>query len=154
MFEKLVELLSLESDVPEPVPDVTDHRLAAAALLVKAAEMDHVFDAAERERIVDLLCWRFELTPPNGEALLDRAERAAEDSHSMHGFSRAIRAHFSEEERIMLIELLWDIAYTDGELHPREASLLREIAGLLYVPDRESGAARKRVLARLGKGGR
>ena len=46
--------------------------------------------------------------------------------------------------------MLWEVVYADGELHDYEASLLRRIAGLLYVPDRESGEARKRVLARLG----
>jgi uncharacterized tellurite resistance protein B-like protein len=46
--------------------------------------------------------------------------------------------------------MLWEVAYADGTLHDYEASLLRRITGLLYVSDRESGEARKRVLARLG----
>ena len=37
----------------------------------------------------------------------------------------------------------------DGELHHFEANLMRRLAGLLQVPDRDSGAARKRVLKRL-----
>jgi uncharacterized tellurite resistance protein B-like protein len=45
--------------------------------------------------------------------------------------------------------MLWEVAYADGQLHDYEASLLRRIAGLIYVGDRESGEARKRVLARL-----
>ena len=152
MIDKLLTILNIDLDGDASAPDTTDHRLAAAALLVKAAQMDHEFDQAERERVLDLLCWRFELSEAEGAALLSEAIAAVEDSHSMHRFSQSIRTHFSEAERIMLMELLWDIAYTDGELHPREASLMREIAGLLYVPDRESGAARKRVLARLGIG--
>jgi len=49
-----------------------------------------------------------------------------------------------------VIEMLWEVAYADGQLHDYEANLLRRITGLLYVSDRESGEARKRVLARLG----
>jgi uncharacterized tellurite resistance protein B-like protein len=46
--------------------------------------------------------------------------------------------------------VVWEVAYADGSLHDYEASVLRRITGLLYVSDRESGEARKRVLARLG----
>jgi uncharacterized tellurite resistance protein B-like protein len=49
-----------------------------------------------------------------------------------------------------VIEMLWEVAYADGRLHDYEASLLRRVTGLLYVSDRDSGEARKRVLARLG----
>jgi uncharacterized tellurite resistance protein B-like protein len=46
--------------------------------------------------------------------------------------------------------MLWEVAYADGILHDYEASLLRRVTGLLYVSDKASGAARLRVLARLG----
>ena len=55
-----------------------------------------------------------------------------------------------EEERIGVIEMLWEVAYADGELHDYEASLLRRVAGLLYVSDRANGEARLRVMAKLG----
>jgi uncharacterized tellurite resistance protein B-like protein len=42
------------------------------------------------------------------------------------------------------------VAYADGSLHPYEGNLLRRVAGLLYVTDQESGAARKRVVERYG----
>jgi len=44
---------------------------------------------------------------------------------------------------------LWEVAYADGEVHDYEANLVRRVAGLLYVQDRDSGRARKRVLKRL-----
>jgi len=47
-----------------------------------------------------------------------------------------------------MIEMLWDVAYADGVLHDFESNMLRRAAGLLYVTDRESGDARKRVLGR------
>jgi len=46
--------------------------------------------------------------------------------------------------------MAWEVAYADGELHDFEANLLRRLAGLLYIEDRDSGMARKRVLDRLG----
>ena len=53
------------------------------------------------------------------------------------------------DEVSRVIEMAWEVAYADGELHDHEANLLRRLGGLLYVSDRERGDARKRVLARL-----
>ena len=53
-------------------------------------------------------------------------------------------------ERVELVEMLWEVVYADGRVDPFEANLLRRIGGLIYVSDRERGAARKRVAARLG----
>jgi uncharacterized tellurite resistance protein B-like protein len=51
---------------------------------------------------------------------------------------------------VELIEMLWEVAYADGVLDEYEDSLLRRVGGLIYVPDRERGEARRRVLKRLG----
>jgi uncharacterized tellurite resistance protein B-like protein len=55
------------------------------------------------------------------------------------------------EERIRLIEMLWEVAYADGVLDAEEDLLLRRVAGLIYVSDQDRVAARQRVLRRLGK---
>ncbi len=64
--------------------------------------------------------------------------------------TRTINERWSREERIGLIEMLWEVAYADGVLDKYEDSLLRRVGGLVYVPDRERGLARQRVLRRLG----
>jgi uncharacterized tellurite resistance protein B-like protein len=125
-------------------------QLAAAALLVEAATMDQEFDAAERETITRLVCARFGLARHEAEDLLARAERAVAGSTQLLPFTRVVKDRFSYEERIQLMEMLWEVVYADGRLHDYEAHLLRRIGGLIYVPDKERGAARKRVLARLG----
>ena len=127
-----------------------ERQLAAAALMVEAAAMDETFDAAERARIEQLIQDRFGLSADEAADLIAQAERAASASVELHGFTRAVKDGFDQTERVQLIEMLWEVAYADGELHDYEASLLRRVAGLLYVSDRDSGEARKRVLARLG----
>ena len=125
-------------------------RLAAAALLVEAAQMDQAIDAGERSRIVELVKWRFDLTEDEGKDLVRQAEDTVKTSVQHHGFVSTIVRAFSHQERVQLVEMLWDIAYTDGRLHDMEAALLRRISGLLHVTDQESGAARKRVVASHG----
>jgi uncharacterized tellurite resistance protein B-like protein len=118
--------------------------------MVEAATMDSAFDAAERAQIGELIQGRFALGPDEAADLIAEAERAVAASVQWHGFTSAIKDGYDHAERVELIEMLWEVAYADGRLHDYEGSLLRRIAGLLYVSDRESGEARKRVLARLG----
>jgi uncharacterized tellurite resistance protein B-like protein len=127
-----------------------DVHVAAAALMVEAARLDGSFSDLERDRIQRLLVERFAMTPWLAAELLARAERTATESVAWQGFTQAIKDGLAPEERIGVIEMLWEVVYADGQLHDYEASLLRRVTGLLYVGDRESGEARLRVLARLG----
>lgn len=123
--------------------------LAAAALLLEIACTDGHVDKAERETIAALLETRFGLDADEVKALIDAGQKAAADSGQLYGFTRVIKDRFNDEERVRMIEMLWEVAYADGHVHHYESSLVRRIAGLIYVSDRDSGAARKRVLARL-----
>jgi uncharacterized tellurite resistance protein B-like protein len=125
-------------------------RLAAAALLVVAARMDGEFGEPERGTVQGLLERHFSLASEEARELLEVAEAAAMRSTQLFAFTETVKNGYAPEERIAMIEMLWEVAYADGELHDYEANLLRRVAGLIHVPDPVSGAARKRVLARLG----
>lgn len=127
-----------------------DKQVAAAALLVEAARMDAQFDPEERLVIAQLLQQRFGLSDKETESLIMEAEDVQGKSNQLIRFTKSIKEQFSEEERIELLEMLWEVAYADGRLHHYEANLLRRVGGLIYVSDRDRGAARKRVLRRMG----
>jgi uncharacterized tellurite resistance protein B-like protein len=151
MLDRLKQLFQPEAaGRPAGAHRFDELQLAAAALMVEAATMDSEFDAGERARIARLVQDRFALRPEEAIDLVGEAEQMAAASVEWHGFTRAIKDGFDHAERVQLIEMLWEVVYADGELHDYEASLLRRVTGLLYVSDRESGDARKRVLARLG----
>jgi uncharacterized tellurite resistance protein B-like protein len=145
----LDRILSLLAGTP-PEPRADDLQLAVAALLVEAARMDDRFEPSERAAIETVLARRFSLTAEDTARLLAAAERAAEASSQLFRFTQLILERFGPEERIGLIEMLWEVVYADGVLDPDEDALLRRVAGLIYVPDQDRGAARKRVLRRLG----
>jgi len=151
MLDRLKQLFQPDAAAAPPGPHSFDAlQLAAAALMVEAATLDSRFDADERDRIGQLVQDRFALSPEEASELVAEAEKAAAESVAFQGFTNAIKNGFDHAERVQLIEMLWEVVYADGELHDYEASLLRRVTGLLYVSDRESGDARKRVLARLG----
>jgi len=127
-----------------------DVEAAAVALLVEAAVMDGDFDDAERRTIAGLLAERFGIGADDARELVAVGERTVEKASQLYAFTRVIKDNFDAGERVRMIEMLWEVAYADGALHDFEASLVRRVAGLIHVADRESGAARKRVLGRLG----
>ncbi|NQV98632.1 MAG: TerB family tellurite resistance protein [Rhodospirillales bacterium] len=137
------------------VPSVVDvHTLsesdsAAAALLVEVASIDGDFDADERKTIASLLARRYDLNVGEVVKLMVDASQAVDRSVDHYGFARKINASYDLEARTELLEMLWQVVYADGVVHDFEANLMRRLSGLLHIPDREAGDARKRVIERL-----
>jgi uncharacterized tellurite resistance protein B-like protein len=151
MFDRILELLSGGA----PIEGGRDELPAAvAALLVEAALMDQHFDPAERAVIERLLGTRFRLSGEATRQLVAAAEETAKRSTQLFPFTRIAAERLGPEERVELIEMLWEVAYADGVLDADEDALLRRVAGLIYVSDHDRGEARKRVLRRLGLAGR
>ncbi len=124
--------------------------LAAAALMVEAATMDGEIGEDERTSIHDIATRSFELSSEEADLLIDEATKAQASTNQLLKFTRTIKDNYDEDERIELIEMLWEVAYSDGVLHDYEANLMRRIGGLIYVTDRARGEAKRRVLDRLG----
>lgn len=143
MFSALMRLL----DTPATDP-ARDLHLSVAVLLLEAARQDDTFDARERAKIQSLLISRFELSHAECADLMKAAEVRANQMTQLHGHTSHIAQAMSPDERVGLIEMLWDVAYADDVLDPEEDLLIRRIAGLIYVSDRDRVLARQRVLAR------
>ena len=126
-----------------------EFHLAAAVLLVYAATSDDEFDEKENSQIEWLCENKFKLTSDEAHTLMEAAAREVDESVQLLRFTRTIKDGFSYEERINLIEMLWEVVYADQFVHANEAQLMRRIAGLIYVDDRDSGVARSRVKTRL-----
>ncbi len=153
MLAKLRALFGGEAEADAPAARVGSIEGAAAALMIEAACLDGAFQDSERAVILAALQKRFGLSAEAATEVVDEALAVTGDSVQMYDIIRVIREALAPEERIRVIEMLWEVAYADAELHDYEANLVRRVSGLLYVPDADSGAARKRVLARLDAGG-
>jgi len=125
-----------------------DRVMAAAALMVEVAARDGEFSAGERTTIERLLASHFKLDEASARSMVDEVISLHEDASDVFRFTSALNRRFSPEERLEIVELLWEVVYADGEAHHYETSLMRRLAGLLYLDDADVGAARKRVLAR------
>lgn len=123
-----------------------DPKLAFSALLLEAGMMDGVLDEKEKSVIKILLSNFFELSGTETLKLMDDAVKMQSDSNQIIHLTRPIKENFSENQRIDIIEMMWQVILSDGEEHIYEKNLMRRVAGLLYISDKDSGIARKRAI--------
>lgn len=151
MLQRLKSFLAGDESAQEVELSPEDELAAAAvAVFVEAALLDGGFGDDERQIILQLMTERFQIPETEAAALVDSAASDSEHANKLYSATRTIRDGFGIEERIDVMEMLWQVAYADGVLHDYEANLVRRVAGLLYVQDQDNGRARKRALENLG----
>ena len=108
--------------------------LASAALLLEVSRADFDIQDEELVSIANSLTARFKFSKQEADNLIDLA-RTEQDSHvSNHPFVKIINDGCSAEEKKLLLEDLWRVAYADDKLDKYEEYQLRKIADLLYIP--------------------
>jgi uncharacterized tellurite resistance protein B-like protein len=131
----------------EETDTVDDTRLAAAALLVHASTIDGYVEEAETERLQAVLKERYGLPDDQLHELMVAAERSERDAVDIYSFTYKLKKALSEEDRLQIIEMMWEIAYADGEVHGYEDNLIWRTAELMGIPSRERIRARKKIEA-------
>jgi uncharacterized tellurite resistance protein B-like protein len=123
--------------------------VACTALLCEAASMDGVFDENEKKLILVLIQKQFNVDANEANKIYIEGKNLAENSSQLYGFTRTIKESWEVEKRITLLEMLWELAYVDGELDAAEDMLIRRIAGLIHVEDRDRIEAKQKVLNKI-----
>lgn len=140
-------LTRLVRPTPDPLSD-SDARLALVSLLVRIAKSDGSYAQAERDTILRISQKRFCISDSEAVVLLTEAEDVEAQAPDTVRFTRAIKDAVAYEDRLGVIEALWDVVLADGVRDPEEDALLRLAASLLGVSDRDSHAVRLKVSAR------
>lgn len=148
MLDQILKFFSAPDLPAAERPD--EGRLAIAALLVEAAKADGVYQEGERHVVAGLLRRLFRYDEAQARQMVEAAERALAQSVQLFRFAQMTVEKVPPEQRILIVEMLWETVYADRVLTAEEDSLVRRVAGLLYVSDRDRGAARLRVIKRLG----
>ncbi|MEP0707814.1 tellurite resistance TerB family protein [Parvibaculum sp.] len=125
-------------------------QLAAAALLVEAARRDNEFTEGERDSIKRVVTEHFALSGEEASDLLTLAEERQKVPMGESIFTREVAQGFGPKEKEQVIEMIWEIALGDGQLHRLEATMIDILAQEIGVSAAQSAAAKERAAARLG----
>ena len=137
-------LKRLTAPTPTPMED-DDARLALTALLVRIARTDGAYIQAEINRIDAITSARYQLAPDAATRLRHDAETLETEAPDTIRFTRAIKDAVAYEDRLAIIESLWQVVLVDGAREAEEDALLRLVSSLLGINDRDSALARQRV---------
>ena len=118
-------------------------RMAVAALLHEMMRVDAQQKPEEAHTAQAGLVGMFGLPEPEAKALLDEAGKKRLTSY--FDPTSAIKHALSLDQRTVLVENLWRVAFADGELDLYEDQFVRKIADLLYVSNTECMLARQRA---------
>ncbi len=133
-IEALLEALSKDASGDEPAEDEHDCELATAILLVEVMRADRTSRPDERKAVVAALARAFRLDEGQAQDLLALGERRADEIVSLHEFTQAINRRLDAERKAHILELLWRVAYADGDIDRYEEHLIRRLADLLHIP--------------------
>ena len=120
-------------------------QLATAVLLVDVMRADVNMGATERSQVLTSLRENFLLTDDELARLLELAEDTAKTSHDYHRFTSSMNEHFTQAQKVQVVEYMWQVAFADEHLDAHENHLISKIAGLLHVTHGEYIAAKMRA---------
>ncbi len=125
-------------------------QLATAVLLVDVMRADTSMGDTERAAVLASLRSKFSLADDELARLLELAEDTAQTSHDYHRFTSRMNDHFTQAQKIQVVEYMWQVAFADAHLDAHENHLISKIAGLLHVTHGEYIGAKMRAKENAG----
>lgn len=145
MIGRLKALFSVKESGVSPEQVLDEKTVACAALLVEAAMVDGDFSDKERQIITVLVEERFLEDPALSEVLISTAEAKARRSVELYSVTKIISKTFSYDERMDILQSIWEVVLSDGRVDSFEDQLMRRLGGLIHISDRDRAFSRLRA---------
>lgn len=147
MWKKLSTLLN--RDEPDKCVDseaLEKLRLATAALLFRAGNIDGFVSEIELEKLEQILKKHFDLSDAELQTLVIEGMKDEARSVDLYGFTRIITDQLDQAGRIAVIELIWEMVLADGVIDDFEANLVWRVAELIGVSTRDRVLMKRKVM--------
>lgn len=136
MLKSIIEFFETRAgsgDVPGAEKDSSSLELAAAVLMVEISMADSDLQKEERDVIKQALQNSFNLSEEDSLTVISLAEKEVDHAVSLYEFTSLLNQTMSNEEKVRIIEMLWNVAFADAVLDKYEEYYIRKISDLLYV---------------------
>jgi uncharacterized tellurite resistance protein B-like protein len=130
---------------PEPASE-HDVRVATCALFVEMARIDEKFTREEVDTIITILQEKYGLSTEHADALLTEADKELAQSVDLWQFARLINENYSIDEKLEIIETLWQMVFVDGKMDRYEHYLMNKLKNLLRLSHDQLIQAKLKVL--------
>jgi uncharacterized tellurite resistance protein B-like protein len=144
MLKAISDFFEARLSSTEPARKRHTLELATATLLAEVMRLEGV-EEAERAAVHEAVRRQFALGDEEARELVALAEAEAREATDYYQFTSLVREHYSQADRVAIVELMWRVAYADARLSAHEMHLVRKVADLLYVPHGDYIAAKMRA---------
>ena len=127
--------------------DINNPLTKIAALLIHAAKIDQNYTKNEKKLIKKAIV-ELGANNENIDQVLLKAEEIEKESNQILDFTREIK-NLNEDSKIKIVEVLWNIIYSDNNPDMYENSLMRRLTGLLYLDPKIVGDVKEKVISKL-----
>jgi len=107
--------------------------LAICILMIEVSKSDDKFDDVERNKILTILQSKYNLDENQLETLMIIANQKNEDMISLYEWTSIINSTYQYDERVKILQSLWQVAHADNIIDKYEDYTIRKIADLIYV---------------------
>jgi uncharacterized tellurite resistance protein B-like protein len=108
-------------------------RVATSVVLLEAATADSNFSPQEQEKIIEILKSRFQMNDESVKELIDESENERKNSTDLWYFTDLINENLNNEEKYNLMELVWEVIYSDGTLDKFENYIAHKLLNMLNL---------------------
>ena len=126
--------------VENPLPKI-------AALLVHAAKIDENYTHKERE-IIRKAIIELGAEDETIDSILKEAEEIEKKSNQILDFTKEVK-NMNEDSKTKIVEVLWNLIYSDNNPDMYENSLMRRLTGLMYLNPKTVGDIKQKVINKL-----
>ena len=120
-----------------------DDLTKVAALLIHAARIDENFSKSE-ENIIKKAIMQMGANEQNLQSIIDNAKTLEENANQILDFTKEVK-NMSDQNKIKIIQTLWQIIYSNNKADIYEANLMRRLAGLLYIDNKTMGDIKAKI---------
>ncbi len=109
--------------------------LTASVLAYEIARIDGTIDESELAVLLGEVEKISKKVNKSVEEILKIIEIYSNDSVSFYEFVEDINKNYSKDEKLSLLNFMWQIAYADGRLEVEEERIIRRLADLIRIRD-------------------
>ena len=115
----------------------TNIKNAAAILLLSIANADEKIDTEEIKSIREIIQDFFSINSEETFTIIENAILELKKNTSLFDYIETINDNFSYKDKVDFILCIYEVAYSDEELHFMEQYLIRKIANSLHVEHKD-----------------
>lgn len=150
VFRKLFEGGGEGESAAKPGSSGDRIKTATCVILLEAATADETFSAEERGKIIGALKKRFSMTDAEAEELIASSIAERKDATDLWHFTNVINRSLSNEEKYEIMELVWEVIYSDGTLDQLENYIARKLLNMLNIDHSKFIELKLRAKSRAG----